>query len=254
MMEPVRLRPAYDHIVGTTAFFRNRPLVSTVIGELKKLKASELTILFHSSSIGAEPYSFIISALNSGLSSKFALSCFATDLSQAFLDFAATGTYPVEVLKAMSSAESKYFSLGKNECVVKKLVRDKVRFLEASDIRSFSPERPFDVVFLMNALVYVTEAEQRRVFERISSYNTHFLVATGFHQETIRSDLECNGYEPVLTNIEDIHNNWTDRIRPEPILKANLPSNIYADWSLQPFAKESDWQYKSCAVFRKRNS
>ena len=254
MMEPLRLRPAYDHIVGTTAFFRNRSLVSTVIGELKKLEASKLHILFHSSSIGAEPYSFIISALNSGLSSKFELNCFATDLSQAFLDFAATGTYPVEVLKAMSSAESKFFSRRQSQCVIKKLVRDKVSFLQASDIRSFSPERHFDVVFLLNALVYVTEAEQRQVFERISTYNTHLLIVTGFHQETIRSDLESNGYEPVLTNIEDIHNNWTDRMRPEPILKADLPSNIYADWSLQPFAKESDWQYKFCAVFRKRNS
>jgi chemotaxis methyl-accepting protein methylase len=152
---PVRIRPAIGDAIGTTAFFRNRILNETLLSELLKAGHKKYSVLFHACSIGAEVYSFIIQYLERGLDKNFALTCQALDKQQEFLDFARAAQFPPEILSGCSINEKTYFiELNKQVSPINK-VQNYVEFLPANDFLSFTSETDFDVVFLLNALVYV---------------------------------------------------------------------------------------------------
>jgi hypothetical protein len=249
---PVRLRPTAGEAIGTTAFFRNRILNDTLLNELKAAGKSHYAILFHACSIGAEVYSFIIQYLERGMDQHFSLSCQAVDKQQGFVDFARNAEFPQEVLQGCSDGEQQFFSgIGDKVTLVEK-VKNLVQFLPACDFKDFSSDKQFDVVFLLNALVYVPMEVQSTVLDRVSSYNSGWLVTSGFHQQSIKQDLQRNDYSPIETAIQEIHMSWVDRLRTEPVLKESLPANIYTDWSLQPFSKVEDYEYRYCALFKKQ--
>lgn len=130
-------------------------------------------------------------------------------------------------------------------------VKKSVEFLPAADFADFASERSFDVVVLLNALVYVPAEVQAEVFDRVSRYNLGWLVTSVFHQTTIKEGLQRNGYLPVETAMKDIHMSWTDRLRAKPVPQNALPPNIFTDWSLPAFSEVQDYKYRLCALFRK---
>lgn len=160
-MIPVRLRSATDNSIGTTAFFRNRPLLDAVCHRLGKIDQDDIHVLFHACSIGAEVYSFLIAvALHPVLGAKNVVVS-ACDHEADFLELGRQGIYPKQVLSAMHNEEAACFDIvTESEVRVKEHIRRKVTFLPACSMQDFESETPMDVVFLLNALLYLPASGQ----------------------------------------------------------------------------------------------
>ncbi len=249
---PIRLRPATGDAIGTTAFFRNRILFDTLLDQLLACGRKDISVLFHACSIGAEVYSLVIQYLARQLDQQFTLHCYATDKQPGFVDYAKAASFPLEIIKGCSAEELQYLQQSNGSVKPTPAVLARTTFLPANAFDSFTTDKIFDVVCLLNCLLYVPSEIQSQVLSQVSRYNSSWLVTTGFHPQLIKQDLQANGYNPILTNIEAIHSGWTDRLRATPIPTEQLPPNIYADWSLQPFEKNEDFEYKLCALFSKR--
>jgi len=248
---PVKMRPVTPRSIGTTYFFRNRPLVSTLLHELSTSSKQEFSILFHACSIGAEVYSFVIQYLDEGYDKHFNIKCFATDKEQSFIDYARLGIYPNYTREGMHESEAGYFSNHgkKNLFRVVETVLEKVEFLPAANFVDFSTGAKYDVVFLLNCLVYVTQEQQSQTIDRVSRYNTEWLALTAFHTESIKADIDRNSYQPFTRNIREIHDSWLDR-RVTSNVDERRPG-IYANYSLPVFSEIPDYEYKYCSLFRK---
>ncbi len=246
---PIRLRTVFEDRIGTTAFFRNRPLYNTIFNELTHSNIKEVSALFHASSIGAEVYSFIISYLENNYHNQFDLKCYVTDIEQIFLNESKTGSFPKQILQGMTPSEKGFFSVNGQSAVISDTVKKHVTFLPASSFSDFNSNQKFDIVFLLNALIYVTEEEQALTIDKIATYNNKWFITSGFHRNTIKTDLLRNGYTPITDNIEQIHNSWLDRRINKKITETK--NGICADWALPQYSEIEDYKYKYCAIFQK---
>ena len=235
--------------IGATAFFRNRPLLETLTGLLRASGKPTLEILFHASSIGAEPYSLAAYAAISGLAAEVQLNIHATDINPNFLEQARQAIYPQEILDAMTAQERTCFEPHETGKVrVREDIRARVTFLPAASFVDFTSEREFDVVFVLNALNYVTPEQQTATMHNIARYNRWLLVTTAFHPDTIESDMVACGYRPIDDNIEAIHNGWIGRVRPSTVVQPGSPEY---SWVLPAFSRVDDYRYRFCALFQK---
>jgi len=225
---------------GATAFFRNRALLDTLTS---RLAGESPRVLFHAVSIGAEAYSFAIYCQMRGIRCKVIQ---ASDISGEFLERAAAARYESALLESMSNEEKAFFEVFGETFTPRKSIRDSVSFLPACSFVTAEFAEPYDVVFLSNALTYVSPFEQSQTISRIARYNTRYLILTAFHPQTIESDLRSNGYEPLQENLEAIHDGWGDRIF------GNAPEGH--SWMLRPFSRVEGYEYKYCAIFRKTDS
>ena len=249
---PTRLRPVTDKSIGTTAFFRNRPLYDVLLDQLKLLGKDHYTLLFHACSIGAEVYSFLIQYFIRGHADNFSVTVYATDLEQDFVDFARNALYPLEITTGMTQEERAFFVQTPSGLAINPELRQAINFLDACSYLDFTTEQTFDVVFLLNTLVYVPEQQQRFTIDKIAQYNSKLLVTSAFHMSTIKSDLTRNHYQPVLAKQEEIHNAWTDR--RVTVFSDELGPGIYANWRLPEFSEIEDFEYRYCALFFKLES
>lgn len=248
---PLRLRPATGRSIGTTAFFRNRALLDTLIGELAGLGRSNLNALFHACSVGAEVYSLLIAAQLDPRLADVLLGVEAGDLEPRFLEFAALGRYPAQVLDGMLEPERACFqAAGAAAVEVLPELRRRVSWLSPASFVDFESARRYDLVVLLNALLYVEGEAQGRALERIGRYCDGLLVTSGFHAERIEQDLAAAGFEPVTRNAEAIHDGWLDR-RVAVAGDQLRPGLIYAPWSLPAFECGPGWEWRNCALFRK---
>jgi chemotaxis methyl-accepting protein methylase len=232
---------------GHTAFFRNRPLLQTLFAQLERAEQATFDVLFHACSIGAEVYSFAIAARL--LSSK-TFRLFATDENAEFLEHAKNGVYPVEVLEGLSAQESSFFTrVDAHEVQVALQCRNEVQFLAPESFVQFQSTNTYDVVFLLNALVYVDASAQSQAIKNIATYNTGFLLTTAFHMETIKTDLDRCGYMPVTNNLEAIHDAWWGRRQLRTGFM--VPGITYTSPALGPFSHIDDYEWKYCALFRR---
>ncbi len=249
---PVRLRPATDQRIGTTAFFRNRPLLDTLCKRIAALDPGPISVLFHACSIGAEVYSFLIALRLHPQLAKRDVRVVAGDIEPSFVEFARAAVYPRVVLDGMSPDEKKFFEVVDEQNVrVVEHLRTLVSFLPAVSYTDFTTHDEFDVVFLLNALLYVPGAAQSTTLDQISRYNRSLLVTTGFHFDRIRHDMERNGYRPLSDGARAIHDAWLDRRRDRTNPDEIIPGMIFHTWSLPPFSEIEDVAYVYCALFEK---
>jgi hypothetical protein len=245
---PVMLRVYEGESIGSTAFFRNRPLLHTLSGLIATSGRSRLDVLIHACSVGVEPYSLAMFMRLAGLDRSVRVRIRATDVNRAFLDAAKEGIYPAAVMSGLSERERVFFEAVDNDCVrVIDEVRQSVDFLPAASFVDFQPEDRFDIVFVLNALTYVTPEQQAESVSRIASYNDWLLVASAFHPDTIDSDLATADYLPVETNAELIHEAWVERRRAV----APHPGSREYSWVLPPFRHDREFLARQCAIFRK---
>jgi hypothetical protein len=149
----------------------------------------------------------------------------------------------------MTPEEKAYFEdAGNQEVSPLETVRNMVRFLPAMSFLDPLDNEMFDIVFVLNALTYVTEDQQAEVIARIADYNSRYLVISAFHPDVIEAHLRRNDYGPVPGNIEDIHNGWHERIRSD--ISAARGADAYS-WALQPFSRTEGYRYKLCAIFER---
>lgn len=247
--DTVILRPIVNDHIGTTSFFRNRILFETILNEFKESRDSKISVLFHSSSVGAEVYSFVIKYLEMGLDKFFKLQCYVTDIEQAFLDFSEKAIFPATIAQTMNAEEKSFFHGVKDKLIVKPSVREYVTFLPASSYTEFESKKIYDAVFLLNAFIYVPAEGQALTIDKISKYNKKWFITSGFHMEQIKADLKRNKYAPITNNIKIIHDSWLDRRIDQGIVEKR--EGIYTDWSLPKYSEIPDFEYKYCAVFAK---
>jgi hypothetical protein len=237
---------------GATAFFRNRPLLQTLSDLLQDCPSKKIRVLFHAVSVGAEVYSFAVWSMMQGLHKRFDLEFVATDINQGFLDFARAARYPSAILQTMTPDEKAYFEdAGNGEVSPLETVRNMVRFLPAMSFLDPPGDGMFDIVFVLNALTYVTEDQQAEVIAQIAGYNSRYLVISAFHPDAVEGHLRQNGYSPIPDNIEAIHNGWHERIRSD--ITAARGTDAYS-WALQPFSRTEGYQYRLCAIFERVNA
>lgn len=249
---PVRLRPVTDMNIGTTAFFRNRPLLNALCAQLETHDAAVIDVLFHACSIGAEVYSFLIACRLHPVLAQKTIRLAACDLDPAFVNYARQGVYPATIVQGMSQQERAFFvDVDEHSVRVLDELRSLPDFLPATSFVDFETSRTFDVVFLLNALLYVPGEKQSEAIDRISTYSRRWLVTTGFHFDRIRDDLRRNGYAPVPDGAREIHDAWLDRRRPVTEASEVIPGKIFHTWSLPPFEMIEDYAYKYCAIFVK---
>jgi len=181
----------------------------------------------------------------------FNIICHATDKEHSFIEFAKYAVYPKEILEGMSEDE-RLFShhLDTHNVTVSEKVTRYAAFLDACKTETFATTEIYDVVFLLNLLVYVPASNQSMIIDKIARYNSEWLITTAIHMESIKDDLMRNGYFPYTKNIEEIHESWLDRR-----VKTNgneIRPGIYARWSLPKFSKIPDYGYLYCTLFRKQ--
>ena len=151
----------------------------------------------------------------------------------------------------MTRDECRYFlPEGAVVSVTPKLKRA-VHYMDACSFQDFQTEQTFDVVFILNTLVYVPEDKQSTTIDQVAKYNSGILVTSAFHMDTIKDDLSRNQYHPVLDNQIEIHDSWSDRRVAE--YSEQLADGIFANWRLPEFSEVEDFEYKYCAIFRKED-
>jgi hypothetical protein len=208
-------------------------------------------ILFHGCSIGAEPFSFVIQYFKENYDKRFSISCYATDKEKEFIYFSKNAKYPKDIVNGMDEGENAFFVHELQTVTVCDKARNLVHFLDPINFVNHTTNQKFDCVFLLNSLVYVNRQDQKKAIDSIAKYNIDFLVSSAFHSDFIKEDLINNDYGPILDNLEIIHESWIDRR-----ISASQPENrpgIYADWTLPPFSKIADYEYRFCSIFQKIN-
>jgi hypothetical protein len=234
--------------IGSTEFFRNRALLDTVHDCVDRLCPGRPRVLFHAVSIGAEAYSYLIGrALRRP---EAAERCDATDIDGEFLNAADRAIYPANVLEGIRQDEASFFEpAGAGHMRVAEAIRRRVRFLPPASYVEFETAEHYDVVFLLNSLLYVDASAQRRTLDRVAGYNTRLLITTGFHPDSIKANLLDNGYRSITTNLAEIHEGWTERRNLRPGFM--VPGVTYCSPSLPPFSPIADYEYKYGAIFVK---
>jgi hypothetical protein len=110
------------------------------------------------------------------------------------------------------------------------------------------PDGDFDAVMIMNALTYVSAAEQTLAIRQAASQARSLLAFTAFHPDSIRADIEGTGFEPLMVNHEAIHNGWGDRLAAGPVDRS---SSAYS-WKLPPYDRgHADCAWRYGAIFRR---
>jgi chemotaxis methyl-accepting protein methylase len=247
-MEPVMLRVYNGANKGATAFFRNRPLLSTLMQELAALEQPRVSVLVHASSIGAEPYSLALWHLAHSASS-FELAIHATDIDAQFLAMAQKGEYPADLSRGLTAVEKSWFESHGNVLRVPAAARSMVNFLPPMNFVRQRPEGHYDAVLIMNALTYVTPAEQRLAIAGAAQSSRSLLALTAFHPDSIRADIEAVNFEPVMASHQLIHESWGDRLTDNPI----DPGSQEYSWRLPRYdGSRVDAAWRFGALFRRR--
>ncbi|MEO8481658.1 MAG: CheR family methyltransferase [Acidobacteriota bacterium] len=232
---------------GATSFFRNRPLLRLLMRRLAAYPGRRITVLFHASSIGAEPYSFAMYCRMHGLAATRDLDIRATDIDPHFLEFAREARYSESILATMTDAEREQFEIGDGWVRPVAAVRAMVHVLPPVSFVDAVFDEAFDVVFVTNAITYVSPADQTIALANIARYNRGYLVASAFHPDSIERDLRHTGYVPVQDDIEAIHESWDERRRDEPV----APGSPEYSWVLPRFSRIEGYEYRYCALFRR---
>lgn len=246
----------------STSFFRTVPLFRTVTDLILESKRDKINILVHACSIGAEAYSFMAYLKQRGVLDKIDVHITATDISPQMVEHARKGIYPSGVLRYFTDEEKSHFTLMENnhaEMRINPDIAQRVTFIDPVSYVDFNTDQNFDVVFILNALIYVPREGQAEALRKIASYNDSLLVCTGFYQDTIANDLRSNNYEPVTTNIEEIHNSWIDRVIDEEKFKSKFGEDLQESEEHKAFLprfsdRVEDFEYKYCSIFRKKNN
>lgn len=165
---------------NVTSFFREKPqwlfLREHAIPELETSAARPLRIWSAGCSGGEEPYSIAITLLESLDKQHRDFRILATDISNKILKRALEGSYhatllaeiprPV-LLRHFQQTDSDHYRIAEH-------VREKVIFrsfnLVHGDYTLF--EKPFDIIFCRNVLIYFDSATQQRIIEQFHALLT----------------------------------------------------------------------------------
>ncbi len=217
-------------------------LISNMNGQCK--------VLFHSCSIGAEPYSFAM-MLKYKYKIDEQVKIYATDINPDFLEIAKCGEYSADVLNGMTPDGRPYFDVDikNNVANIPREIMDMVEFLPPMNFVTDVPDEIYDAVLIMNSLTYVSPREQSMALRSAEKYTSKILCLTAFHPDSIKPDIESIGFFPYCANIKKIHYGWAEKITDKDI----DPASPGYSWRLPLYSAEVvDYKFKFCSLFIRR--
>ena len=251
MHDPVMLRAYNNGNTGATAFFRNRPFLDTFLRHLAENSSTQIRILVHACSVGAEPYSLVMwwrNRVPPAVKKKTELEVVATDIDGEFIEYAKQGSYPSTLMEGMSKTERSWFMRSGDQILIPPRYRKHVSFAPPCNFVADGIDGEFDAVLIMNALTYVTPDEQTATVAKVAAQARTLVGLTAFHPDSICSDVEAAGMRPLMTNHEEIHNAWGDRLSPAPV----PPDSPDYAWRLSPYETDSaDYAFRYGTLFER---
>ncbi len=155
-----------------TSFFREQHHFDVLAQQFRQRPAGPWRVWCSAASTGEEPYSIVITAMES-LAPNGKFSLVASDIDSKVLATAQRGVYQPESAKNLSPERLRRFFLrGKagNSGLIRakpELVRQ-IEFISVNLIKDGWPfKEPFDAVFCRNVMIYFDPPTQRKVLERI---------------------------------------------------------------------------------------
>jgi chemotaxis protein methyltransferase CheR len=157
-----------------TSWFRDSDpftaLRQTVFPALAKTRANRtLRIWAGACSSGQEPYSIVMTALDTPELAGWKVELVATDLSEEMLDRSRKGEYSqLEVNRGLPATTLvRHFERSGLNWRINQSIRERVEFRSLNLTRPFPPMGRFDVVFLRNVLIYFDLPTKRDVLKRV---------------------------------------------------------------------------------------
>jgi chemotaxis protein methyltransferase CheR len=157
-----------------TSWFRDSDpftaLRQNVFPALAKTRANRtLRIWAGACSSGQEPYSIIMTALDTPELAGWKIELVATDLSEEMLTRSRKGEYSqLEVNRGLPATTLvRHFERAGLNWRINQSIRERVEFRQLNLTRPFPPMGRFDVVFLRNVLIYFDLPTKRDVLKRV---------------------------------------------------------------------------------------
>jgi chemotaxis protein methyltransferase CheR len=157
-----------------TSWFRDSDpftaLRQAVFPALAKTRANRtLRIWAGACSSGQEPYSIIMTALDTPELAGWKIELVATDLSEEMLTRSRKGEYSqLEVNRGLPATTLvRHFERAGLNWRINQSIRERVEFRQLNLTRPFPPMGRFDVVFLRNVLIYFDLPTKRDVLKRV---------------------------------------------------------------------------------------
>ncbi|RQS63337.1 CheR family methyltransferase [Burkholderia sp. Bp8984] len=162
-----------DMLIGVTQFFRDREafdfLEREVIAQLFAPESAEeqVRVWVAGCATGEEAYSIsllLARAREASMSSQ-AIQVFATDIDEAAIVRARTGSYPLSIATDVPAPLlQRYFTREGAHYVIAKAVRERILFAAHSLLRD-PPFSHLDLISCRNVLIYLERAVQRQILE-----------------------------------------------------------------------------------------
>lgn len=157
-----------------TSWFRDSDpftaLRQNVFPALAKTRSNRtLRIWAGACSSGQEPYSIIMTALDTPELAGWKIELVATDLSEEMLNRSRKGEYSqLEVNRGLPATTLvRHFERSGLNWRINQSIRDRVEFRSLNLTRPFPPMGRFDIVFLRNVLIYFDLPTKRDVLKRV---------------------------------------------------------------------------------------
>lgn len=157
-----------------TSWFRDsdpfKALRQTVFPALASARSNRtLRVWAAACSSGQEPYSILMTALDTPELAGWKIELVATDLSEEMLDRARKGEYSqLEVNRGLPATTLvRHFERSGLSWRISQSIRERVEFRQLNLTRPFPPLGRFDVVFLRNVLIYFDLPTKRDVLKRV---------------------------------------------------------------------------------------
>ena len=172
---PAVLRQVVEALTtNETSWFRDTDpftaLRQTIFPALARSRPNrEIRVWAAACSSGQEPYSIVMTALDTPELAGCKVDVLATDLSQEMLDRARAGEYSqLEVNRGLPATTLvRHFERSGLNWKISPAITSQVNFRQLNLVRPFPPMGRFDVIFLRNVLIYFDLATKRDILRRV---------------------------------------------------------------------------------------
>lgn len=172
---PAALKQVVEALTtNETSWFRDTDpytaLRETIFPELARNRTRKhLRVWAAACSSGQEPYSIVMTAMDTPALAGWRIDVTATDLSEEMLDRGRRGEYSqLEVNRGLPATTLvRHFERQGLNWRINQSIRDRVEFRHLNLTRPFPPMGQFDVVFLRNVLIYFDLPTKREVLQRV---------------------------------------------------------------------------------------
>ncbi|MBA2954015.1 methyltransferase domain-containing protein [Nocardioides sp. MAH-18] len=172
---PAALKQVVEALTtNETSWFRDTDpyttLRETIFPELARNRPrKQLRVWAAACSSGQEPYSIVMTAMDTPALAGWRVDVTATDLSEEMLERGRRGEYSqLEVNRGLPATTLvRHFERQGLNWRINQSIRERVEFRHLNLTRPFPPMGQFDVVFLRNVLIYFDMPTKREVLQRV---------------------------------------------------------------------------------------